>query len=110
MVRIITNVSDLLGDDLKTEITLGSKIRIAASTFSIFAFEALRKELEQVSELQFIFTAPSFVTEKATDKVRRERRKFFIPRRDQGIAVHAPAERRRGREDRVRPQVLRIRQ
>jgi hypothetical protein len=33
-----------------------SKLRIAASTFSIFAFEALRKELEQVDELRFIFT------------------------------------------------------
>lgn len=78
-LRIIDNVSDLLGDDLKSEITPGSKVRIAASTFSIFAFEALRKELEKVSELEFIFTSPSFVTEKVTDKLRRERREFFIP-------------------------------
>jgi hypothetical protein len=49
-MRIIDNVNELLGDDLKAAITLGSKVRIAASTFSIFAFEALRKELEQVSE------------------------------------------------------------
>jgi SNF2 family DNA or RNA helicase len=78
-VRIINNVSDLLGDDLKAEIKPGSKVRIAASTFSIFAFEALRKELEKVSELEFIFTSPSFVTEKVTDKLRKERREFFIP-------------------------------
>ena len=78
-VRIINNVSDLLGDDLKAEITPGSKVRIAASTFSIFAFEALRKELEKVSGLEFIFTSPSFVTEKVTDKLRKERREFFIP-------------------------------
>jgi SNF2 family DNA or RNA helicase len=78
-LRIINNISDLLGDDLKAEITPGSKVRIAASTFSIFAFEALRKELEQVSELEFIFTTPSFVTEKMTDKLRKERREFFIP-------------------------------
>lgn len=78
-VRIINNVSDLLGDDLKTEIEPGSKVRIAASTFSIYAFEALRKELGQVSELEFIFTSPSFVTEKVTDKIRKERREFFIP-------------------------------
>ncbi|WP_395986007.1 helicase-related protein [Actinomadura sp. 9N407] len=78
-LRIIDNVSDLLGDDLKATITLGSKVRIAASTFSIFAFEALRKELEHVSELEFVFTSPSFVTEKATDKLRKERREFFIP-------------------------------
>jgi len=78
-VRIIDNVNDLLGDDLKAEITPGSKVRIAASTFSIFAFEALRKELEQVSELEFVFTSPSFMTEKVTDKLRKERREFFIP-------------------------------
>ncbi|MEX1079515.1 MAG: helicase-related protein [Homoserinimonas sp.] len=78
-LRIINNVTDLLGDDLKGEITPGSKVRIAASTFSIFAFEALRKELEQVSELEFIFTTPAFVTEKMTDKLRKERREFFIP-------------------------------
>lgn len=78
-MRIIDNVNDLLGDDLKAEITPGSKVRIAASTFSIFAFEALRKELGQVSELEFIFTSPSFVTDKVTDKLRKERREYFIP-------------------------------
>ncbi len=78
-LRIINNVTDLLGDDLKAEITSASKVRIAASTFSIFAFEALRKELEHVSELQFIFTSPSFATQEVTDKLRKDRREFFIP-------------------------------
>jgi hypothetical protein len=78
-LRIIDNVSDLLGDDLRSEITPGSKVRVAASTFSMFAFEALREELEKVSELEFIFTSPSFITEKVTDKLRKERREFFIP-------------------------------
>ena len=78
-MKIIDNLNSLLGDDLKSEITPGSKVRIAASTFSIFAFESLRKELEQVGELEFIFTSPSFVTDKVTDKLRKERREFFIP-------------------------------
>ncbi|NKS22296.1 DEAD/DEAH box helicase family protein [Rhodococcus hoagii] len=78
-MRIIDNINELLGDDLKSEITPGSKVRIAASTFSIFAFEALRKELEQVEELEFIFTSPSFVTSTATDRIPKERREFFIP-------------------------------
>ncbi|MFC7490473.1 MULTISPECIES: helicase-related protein [unclassified Knoellia] len=83
-MKIIDNLNSLLGDDLKDEIAPGSKVRIAASTFSIFAFEALRKELEQVSELEFIFTSPSFVTEKVTDRLRKERREFFIPRNGSG--------------------------
>jgi hypothetical protein len=78
-LRIIDNVNELLGDDLKSEIKPGSKMRIAASTFSIFAFEALRKELEQVDELEFIFTSPSFLTTQVTGKLRKERREFFIP-------------------------------
>ncbi|HWC23848.1 MAG TPA: helicase-related protein [Flexivirga sp.] len=78
-MRIIDNVSQLLGDDLKAEISTGSKVRIAAATFSIFAFEALRKELEQVDQLEFIFTSPTFVPAEATDKVHKERRQFFIP-------------------------------
>jgi superfamily II DNA or RNA helicase len=83
-VELVDNVNRLLGDDLKGTLSRGSKVRIAASTFSIFAFEALRKELEEVESFDFIFTSPSFVTSKATDKVRKERREFFIPAAQQG--------------------------
>jgi len=78
-LRIIDNVNELLGDDLKSEVRTGSKLRIAASTFSIFAFEALRKELDRVEELEFVFTSPSFVAADATDQLPKERRQFFIP-------------------------------
>lgn len=78
-MKVIDNINDLLGDDLKTELRPGSKVRVAAATFSIFAFEALRKELERIEELQFIFTSPSFVAAKATDRLPKERRQFFIP-------------------------------
>ena len=78
-MEIIDNLNRLLGDDLKQTIGRGSKLRIAASTFSIYAFEALRKELEGVEALEFIFTAPTFVAGQATDKVKKERREFYIP-------------------------------
>jgi len=78
-VRIIDNVNSLLGDDLRAEIQPRSRLRIAAATFSIFAFEALRDELEKVDQLEFIFTAPSFVTSEAADGTPKERRQFFIP-------------------------------
>ncbi|MBC6451462.1 helicase-related protein [Actinokineospora xionganensis] len=78
-MRIIDNLNEFFGDDLKASIKPGSKLRIAASTFSIFAFEALRRELQSIKELEFIFTAPSFTTTKATDKPAQERRQFFIP-------------------------------
>jgi superfamily II DNA or RNA helicase len=82
-VKIIDNVNDVLGDDLKSELQPGSRLRIAASTFSIYAFEALKRELESIDELQFIFTSPTFNTAKATDKPAPERRLFEV-RRDSG--------------------------
>ncbi|MGP5032989.1 helicase-related protein [Glutamicibacter arilaitensis] len=78
-MRVISNTTERLGDDLKNELYAGSKVRIAASTFSIFAFEALRDELEKIDELEFVFTSPSFGSTATGDKIRKERREFFIP-------------------------------
>lgn len=78
-MRIIDNLNEFLGDDLKGSIKPGSKLRIAASTFSIYAFEALKRELQSIKELEFIFTAPAFTTTEATDKGAPEKRQFFIP-------------------------------
>ena len=44
-MEIIDNINQLLGENLKQAITPGSKLKIAASCFSIYAFEALRQEL-----------------------------------------------------------------
>ena len=79
-MRIIDNVNNLLGDDIRSVLYGGSKLKIAASCFSIYAFEALKKELANVESLSFIFTAPTFVPEGATDQFRKERREFFIPK------------------------------
>ncbi len=53
----------------------GSRVSIAAASFSIYAFKELKEQLGDIRELRFIFTSPSFITEK-TDKQRRE---FYIP-------------------------------
>ncbi|NVN19440.1 DEAD/DEAH box helicase family protein [Muricauda sp. HICW] len=74
-MKLIDNVNTLLGDDLKETIKKGSKLSIAASTFSIYAFEALRKELTKIEELKFIFSSPTFIEE----KFQKESRKFYIP-------------------------------
>ena len=60
-MEIIDNINHLLGDNLKGTIKPGSKLKIAASCFSIYAFEALKQELESIDTLEFIFTAPTFV-------------------------------------------------
>ena len=77
-MQIIDNINSLLGDDLKGTITPQSKLKIAASCFSIYAYEALKSELEKIDSLQFIFTAPTFVPSEASDKFHKERREFVI--------------------------------
>jgi len=86
-VRILDNTSQLLGDDLKVTFGKAARLKIAASCFSIYAFEALKAELANVESLQFIFTAPTFVPTDVTDRMRKERREFFIPKaeRESGL-------------------------
>lgn len=75
-MEFIDNVHKTLKDDMTSTLRSGSKVAIAASCFSIYAFQELKEQLSDISELRFIFTSPSFVTEKA-DKQKRE---FYIPR------------------------------
>ena len=75
-MEIIDNITKTLKDDMLVTLRSGSKVAIAASCFSIYAFQELKEQLSDISELRFIFTSPSFVTEKA-DKQKRE---FYIPR------------------------------
>ncbi len=75
---IIDNVNQLLGDDLKQTLQHGSKLKIAASCFSIYAFEALRNELENLDKLEFIFTSPTFVPHEVSDNFKKEQREFHI--------------------------------
>jgi hypothetical protein len=58
----------------------GARLKVAASCFSMYAFEALKAELEQVDELHFNFTSPTFMAEEVTDKIRKERKEFHIPK------------------------------
>lgn len=75
-MELINNTTKTLKDDLSVEIKQGSKLSIAAACFSIYAFQELKEQLSQIEELRFIFTSPTFVTEKA----KKERREFYIPR------------------------------
>ncbi|MCP1213346.1 helicase-related protein [Acetobacter okinawensis] len=86
-MKLVDNTSLLLGDDLKATATRGSRLKIAASCFSIYAFEALKSELSKIESFQFIFTAPTFVPMEMTDRLRKERREFFIPKtmRERGL-------------------------
>ena len=74
-MKIVDNRLEKLGDDLKNTIKLNSKIHACASIFSMYGFEALKKELVKVESLKFIFTDPTFVNTVANNK---ETKKFEL--------------------------------
>lgn len=71
------NITERVIDDLKQVLSSGnSQISIAAASFSIYAYEALKEELEKVDCVNFIFTSPTFYA----DKSEKQKREFYIPK------------------------------
>lgn len=78
------NIHDIVRDDLKKTIKRGSKVSIAAACFSMYAYKELKAQLEQVGELRFIFTSPTFINE----KIEKQKREFYIPRLDRERSLY----------------------
>ena len=87
-MKIIDNINHLLGEDLKSSIKSGARLKIAASCFSIYAYESLKAELSKIESLEFIFTSPTFVPNEVTDKLRKQKREFFIPKASRESALY----------------------
>ena len=74
--KLINNLDTRVIDELKTQLTAGSKVSIAAASFSIYAYEALKTELSAIQELRFLFTSPAF----AQSSTPKQQREFYIPK------------------------------
>ena len=83
-MKLIDTLSEKLVDDLRVTMQRDSRVSIAAACFSVYAYEELKAQLENIDELRFLFTSPTFLQEK-TAKARRE---FYIPRRNREKALH----------------------
>ena len=70
----LNNTTVKVVDDLCKTIIPGSKLSIAAASFSLYAFEALKNELWKIDSLRFIFTSKTFVKK----QVLKESREFDI--------------------------------
>ena len=75
-MRFFDNIQDIVKVDLQETLQENSKVSIAASCFSIYAFEELHNEFEKIEELRFLFTSPTFTAE----KTQKDKREFYIPR------------------------------
>lgn len=83
-MKIFDNISEIVRDDMVTTIAKGSRVSVAAACFSMYAYKELKKQLEGVDEFRFIFTSPTFTTEKAS----KEKREFYIPRLDRESSLY----------------------
>ena len=70
------NITKKVRDDLQKTIKKNSKVSVAASCFSMYAYQELKSQLDQIDEFRFIFTSPTFIKEKAE----KQKREFYIPR------------------------------
>lgn len=75
-MQIFDNITEFVKDDLQKEIKPGCRVSIAAAYFSIYAYQELKEQLSGIAELRFLFTSPTFTTERAA----KEKREFDIPR------------------------------
>ena len=87
-MNLIDNINSLLGNDLKSTLKPGAKLQIAASCFSMYAYVALKKELEAIDSLEFIFTSPTFVPDQVADKLKKEQREFHIPKAERERSLY----------------------
>lgn len=84
MPEMFDNVSSTVKDNLTVTIKKGDKLSVAAACFSIYAYQALKKQLDGIDGLRFIFTSPTFLQEKAP----KEKREFYIPRLDRERSLY----------------------
>ncbi|MHC1772108.1 MAG: helicase-related protein [Flexilinea sp.] len=75
-MEIFDNIIKIVKDDLEITIQKNSRVSIVAAFFSIYAYQELKKQLDDIQEFRFIFTSPTFTTERE----KREKREFYIPR------------------------------
>lgn len=73
-----------VGEFLKAEIKKNAKLSIVSAYFTIFAYGELKKELNKISELRFLFGEPTFL--KSDDS--KELKEFKIEKKEREEALY----------------------
>ena len=59
--KVLDNKRYKVVDELRSELNKDSKLSIISAYFTIYAFAELKKELNKIDNMRFIFTEPTFV-------------------------------------------------
>lgn len=80
-----------VGDFLREKIKTGSELSIVSAYFTIYAYEALKDDLDRIANLRFLFGEPRFVKEVDPDKSNKKAYKI----EDDGLHLASRLEQRR---------------
>jgi len=78
--KVLDNKKDKVVDELRAELTKGSKLSVISAYFTIYAYAELKRELSKIDNMRFIFTEPTFVK-----KDRELIREFYIEHTNEKI-------------------------
>ena len=71
--KVLDNKTNFVYTELEESIKKGSKLSVISALFSMYAYDALKKDLDKIDNMRFIYTKPSFIRD---DK--RESREYYI--------------------------------
>ena len=71
--KILDNKFNFVYQELTENIKKGSKVSVVSALFSMYAYDKLKKDLNKIDSMRFIYTKPSFLRD---DK--KESRQYYI--------------------------------
>ena len=82
--KILDNKFNFVYQELSTNIKKGSKLSVISALFSMYAYDKLKKDLNKIDGMRFIYTKPSFLRED-----QKESRQYYIDNNDNtSIAIN----------------------
>ena len=71
--KILDNKTDFVYKELEENIKKGSKLSVISAYFSMYAYDSLKKPLDKIDNMRFIYTKPSFLKDNT-----KESRQYYI--------------------------------
>lgn len=71
--KILDNKFNFVYQELQQNIKKGSKLSVISALFSMYAYDKLKKDLNKIDNMRFIYTKPSFLKDN-----KKESRQYYI--------------------------------
>ena len=71
--KILDNKFNFVYQELTDNIKKGSKLSVVSALFSMYAYDKLKKDLNRIDGMRFIYTKPSFLRDN-----QKESRQYYI--------------------------------